>query len=105
MENPAQMSGLRRFVNRWMSRQLERRLGIACPDSQCGFRALRIAAWERVELRQDRYEIESEMMTAFARAGLRIKFVPVRCLKANRPSRIRPVADTVRWLRWWFASR
>ena len=95
------MPAIRRFVNRWMSRQLEKRLKISCPDTQCGFRLVSLDAWAVVKLNQDRYEVESEMLVAFARAGFQIESVPVRCLSAKRPSRIHPVADTIRWFRWW----
>src|SRR5437867_9429801 len=37
MANPDGMPWLRRRVNRWMSRRLERLAGCALPDSQCGF--------------------------------------------------------------------
>jgi glycosyltransferase involved in cell wall biosynthesis len=104
MSDPQGMSPLRRYVNRWMSRKMEQRLGITCPDSQCGFRLVRLDAWAGVRLRQNHYEVESEMLAAFARAGLRIDFVPIRCLPAQRPSRIHPLADSVRWLSWWLHS-
>ena len=96
-----EMPRVRRFVNRWMSARLGRRLEIECPDSQCGFRVIRLEAWEKLELRQNRFEVESEMLAAFARAGMKIAFVPVKCLPAKRASRIRPIVDSVRWFRWF----
>jgi glycosyltransferase involved in cell wall biosynthesis len=105
MENCAPMTGTRRWVNRWMSARLEKRLGFACPDSQCGFRFIRLEAWGRLTLRENRFEVESEMLASFARAGLKIAFVPVECLPARRPSRIRPMADSLRWARWWLATK
>ncbi|HUS37297.1 MAG TPA: glycosyltransferase family 2 protein [Verrucomicrobiae bacterium] len=95
------MPWVRCFVNRWMSGRLARRLGVECPDSQCGFRVIRLDAWEKLELRQNRFEVESEMLAAFARAGMKIAFVPVKCLPAKRASRIRPIVDSVRWFRWF----
>jgi len=105
MENCGGMGAVRRFVNRWMSSRMESRFGLECPDSQCGFRCVRLAAWTQVKLRQNRFEVESEMIASFAHAGLKIAFVPVACLPARRPSRIRPIADTVRWFRWWLAIK
>jgi glycosyltransferase involved in cell wall biosynthesis len=105
MEAAAEMTWVRRIVNRWMSKRLEKRLGIECLDSQCGFRAIRLEAWAGLTLRQNRFEVESEMLASFARAGLKIAFVPVRSLPARRRSRIRPVIDSARWLRWWFATK
>ncbi len=39
------MRPVRRFVNRWMSRQLSRRTGQELPDTQCGFRLVHLASW------------------------------------------------------------
>jgi glycosyltransferase involved in cell wall biosynthesis len=105
MQNPAAMGGVRRFVNRWMSQRIGKRIGIECPDSQCGFRLVRLDAWAKLRLRQNRFEFESEMLVAFVRAGLKVAFVPVSCRRARRRSRIRPLVDTVRWFRWWLTNR
>jgi glycosyltransferase involved in cell wall biosynthesis len=105
MEACEKMEATRRFVNRWMSSRMEWRFGLKCPDSQCGFRCVRLEAWAGLNLRQNRFEVESEMIASFARAGFKIAFVPVACLPARRPSRIRPIADTVRWFRWWLATK
>lgn len=105
MGNCEGMDATRRFVNRWMSSRMEWRFGLKCPDSQCGFRCVRLEAWAGLKLRQNRFEVESEMIASFARAGLKISFVPVACLPARRPSRIRPIADTVRWFGWWLATK
>jgi hypothetical protein len=44
------------------------------------------------------------MMLAFAVAGHRIDFVPIEAIYEGERSKIRPVKDTWRWLRW-MASR
>jgi glycosyltransferase involved in cell wall biosynthesis len=105
MGAPETMTQGRRFVNRWMSARLEKLTGVRCPDSQCGFRVVRLEAWAGLNFRQNRFEVESEMFTSFARAGLKIVFVPVKSLPAKRPSRIRPVIDSMRWFRWWFTTK
>jgi hypothetical protein len=99
------MPVIRRFVNQWMSRQLSRRAGTPLPDSQCGFRLLQLSLWAQLPLTADHFEVESEVLLAFIAAGARVSFVPVPVIPARRPSRIRPVADTWRWLRWWRHSR
>jgi glycosyltransferase involved in cell wall biosynthesis len=91
----------RRWTNRWMSARLSRVVGQRLPDSQCGFRLVRLEAWERLRLAAPRFEVESEMLLAFARAGFGIGFVAIQVVAASRPSRIRPVRDGFRWLRWW----
>jgi hypothetical protein len=92
---------LRRQVNRWMSRQISRRAGRLLPDSQCGFRLLNLEAWAGLHLDTNHFEVESEMLLAFVRAGHRVEFVPINVIGAGPRSRIHPVTDTWRWLRWW----
>lgn len=102
---PTPMPWLRRAVNRLMSRWLSRRAGREFPDSQCGFRLLDLALWERLSLGTDHFECESEMLLAWARAGAAIAFVPIPMRPSPRPSRVHPVVDTWRWGRWWWATR
>jgi glycosyltransferase involved in cell wall biosynthesis len=92
---------LRRVVNRWMSRHISERAGRFLPDSQCGFRLVNLKTWAALPLETDRFEIESEMLLAFAQAGYRVEFVPIRVIPKGRHSHIRPVRDTLRWFRWW----
>jgi hypothetical protein len=66
---------------------------------------IRLGALAGLTLRQNRFEVESEMLASFARAGLKIVFVPVKSLPARRKSRIHPVIDSLRWLRWWLATK
>jgi glycosyltransferase involved in cell wall biosynthesis len=99
----AEMTFPRRCANRWMSARLSTRLGRELPDSQCGFRLLRLDLWRSLELRRNRYEVESEMLAAFVQAGAKVEFVPIPCIAAARPSRINPAADTLRWFLWWLS--
>jgi glycosyltransferase involved in cell wall biosynthesis len=105
MGSCAKMDATRQFVNRWMSARMEQRFGVTCLDSQCGFRSVRLEAWAKMNLRENRFEVESEMIASFARASLKIVFVPVACLSARRKSRIHPFVDTLRWFRWWLATK
>jgi hypothetical protein len=101
MHNPQAIPWLRRRVNRWMSRRLSERAGQFLPDSQCGFRLVNLKAWAGLSLETDHFEIESEMLLAFIRAGYRVEFVPIQVVGRGRSSRIHPVADSLRWWRWW----
>ena len=100
MENAHQMPWLRRLVNRWMSRKLSALASCDLPDSQCGFRLVRLAALDQVSLQTTQFEIESEQLLAFAAAGLRIEFVPVQVIYRAERSKIHPLRDTLRWFRW-----
>lgn len=102
------MPAVRRFVNRWMSARLSRVAGRDFPDSQCGFRLVRLDALGRVPLAATRFEIESEQLLAFAAAGEPIAFVPIRVIYRQERSKIHPLRDTWRWFRWlcrWNAAR
>lgn len=98
------MPWLRRFVNRWMSRQLSQYAGRHLPDTQSGFRLIHLETWANLNLTlsAQRFEVESEMLVAFLSAGHTVEFAPIRAIPAARKSRIRPVADSLRWFKWWW---
>ena len=91
---------VRRQVNRWMSRRLSRAMGHRLPDTQCGFRLMRLSAWHSLPLAASHYEIESEILVSFVHAGFKVDFVPIRVIYAGEHSKIHPVWDTVRWFGW-----
>jgi glycosyltransferase involved in cell wall biosynthesis len=101
MEDMRRMPHLRRFANRFSSWLVSRLAGQNLPDSQCGYRLVNLRAWEAVCPKSNGYEIEAEMLLAFARAGRKIAFVPITTIYAEEQSKFHPVADTWRWLRWW----
>ncbi|HEX7863124.1 MAG TPA: glycosyltransferase family 2 protein [Verrucomicrobiae bacterium] len=105
MNTADHMPRLRRFVNRWMSQTIGSFCDTEIPDSQCGFRLVNLAAWDRVKCSADCFEIESEMIVRFLHGGYNIDFVPVETRYAAETSKIRPLRDTFRWFRWWFAIR
>jgi glycosyltransferase involved in cell wall biosynthesis len=92
---------LRRRVNRWMSRQLSQRAERHLPDTQSGFRLINLPAWAALPLTTRHFEVESEMLMGFLAAKHPVAFVPIQVISRNRNSHIRPVADTLRWWKWW----
>ena len=101
MANSDRMPWLRRQVNQWMSRRLSRVAGLALPDSQCGFRLMKLSAWSTLSLQADHFEIESEVLLAFIARGYVVRFVPVQRIYGSERSKINPFRDTWRWFRWW----
>ena len=101
MHNPQAIPWLRRQVNRWMSRRLSDAPGSLSrtPNAVFGWSISRPGPACRLET--DHFEIESEMLLAFIRAGYRVEFVPIQVVGRGRSSHIRPVADTLRWWKWW----
>ncbi|MDB6124415.1 MAG: hypothetical protein JWQ71_3408 [Pedosphaera sp.] len=105
MANAESMPWLRRQVNRWMSKRLSRASGICLPDSQCGFRLMRLAAWSMLSIETTHFEIESEILLAFIANGYAVQFVPVKAIYKDELSKIHPLRDTWRWFRWWWRVR
>ncbi len=101
LHEPERMPWTRRQVNRWMSRTLSKAAGQRLPDSQCGFRLIDLHALSTLHLKTQHFEIESEVLLAFARHGYRIECVPVRALYKGEQSKIHPLRDAWRWFRWW----
>ncbi len=100
MGNAGQMPWLRRQVNRWMSRRLSRLAGRPLPDTQCGFRLLKLEPWSRLPIITSHFEIESEMLLGFIHAGQPVEFIPICVIYKAEQSKIHPWRDTVRWFRW-----
>lgn len=105
MENPSGMPWLRRAVNRWMSRRISKIAGLPLPDSQCGFRLMNLETWSQLPVSATGFEIESDVLLAFAAYGASIQFIPIRVIYKTEQSKIHPVHDTIRWFRWWSRAR
>jgi glycosyltransferase involved in cell wall biosynthesis len=101
MHNAQAIPWLRRQVNSWMSRQLSRRAGKPLPDTQCGFRLIHLETWASLSLKTEHFEVESEMLMAFLAAAYSVAFVPIQTIGRRRNSRIDPLADSLRWWKWW----
>lgn len=101
MANAERMPWLRRRVNQWLSRRLSRAAGMDLPDSQCGFRLMRLSAWSTLSLKTEHFEVESEVLLGFAARKYTVKFVPVQVIYGKESSKIHPLRDTVRWFKWW----
>ena len=100
MVDPRGMPWIRRAVNRWMSWRISALAGCDLPDSQSGFRLIRLDALPDLPTAIQHFEIESEVLLALARARRRIEFVPIQVIYKTEQSKIHPLVDTVRWFKW-----
>lgn len=100
MDSVRNMPRRRQWTNRIMSRWISRLCGQPVPDSQCGLRVIRRQVLERITLTTERYEIESELLIKASRAGFRIASAPITTVYRHEKSRIRPIADTLRFFRF-----
>jgi dolichol-phosphate mannosyltransferase len=67
----------RRRINRLITEELNRRLGLNLTDAFCGFKAYRVSALVRIELTEPGYAMPLELWAHAARLGLRIVELPV----------------------------
>lgn len=100
MASPGDMPFSRRMVNRLMSWAISLMTRQSIPDSQCGYRAISRQALEKINLRTDRFETESEMLLEVSRLGYPIVSVPIRSVYDGGASNIHPFRDTLRFFRF-----
>jgi len=105
MMKAAEMPRLRRFVNQWMSRRLSRVAHQELPDSQCGFRLINLDVLARLPIGTSHFEIESEVLLGFVKAGYKVEFIPIQVIYKTEQSKIQPLRDAVRWFRWWQGAK
>ncbi len=99
MQDAKAMPPLRRLTNRGMSRAISYVCGQRIPDSQCGFRMLHRDVVPLLFCPSNAYEYETEMLFIAANAGHEISSVPVSTVYADETSKIRPIRDTLRFVR------
>ena len=99
MDRTGEMPWLRKQTNRFTSWVVSRLAGVAIPDSQNGYRLLRVRCLEGLRLRTARYDTESEVLVRLARRGCRIGSAPVSTVYGDERSSINPLVDTGRFFR------
>ncbi|MBK9129267.1 MAG: glycosyltransferase family 2 protein [Phycisphaerales bacterium] len=73
----------RRRINQTINLLLEQTLGLQLSDSFCGFKALRVSAVAGLELDEAGYAFPLQFWVQAARAGLRVRELPVRRIYAD----------------------
>ena len=101
MHAAQEMPLVRRIVNTWMSAQISRLVERRLPDTQCGFRLMHLESWAALKIDTTHFEIESDILLAFALAGHDIRFAPIEVIYKDEQSKIHPLRDTIRWFRWY----
>jgi glycosyltransferase involved in cell wall biosynthesis len=99
MDDAKGMPIARKLTNRMLSWHISFLCGQTIPDTQCGFRLIRRDLALHFFCESNAYEYETEMLFIAARKGYRIVSVPVSTVYADEESKIRPVRDTIRFLR------
>ncbi len=101
MHAVGEMPRIRIWTNRTTSRVVSRLAGQAIPDSQSGFRILRVRVLKDIvgSLVTSRYDTESEILIRAARRGYRVAATTIESIYTGAVSHINPVVDTLRFLR------
>jgi glycosyltransferase involved in cell wall biosynthesis len=100
------MPPVRKATNWFMSMVLSWMAGQRLTDTQSGYRLIRTDAWRRLGLSTSRFDAESEMLVRACRMGMVVREVPIRTIYGDEKSHMRPVRDTLRWIRLlWRMSR
>jgi dolichol-phosphate mannosyltransferase len=93
----------RRAFNRLSSLLVTLMAGHRVIDSQSGFRVLDPRLLLALPLRGRRYDLETEVCILAARAGRRIREVPINVIYTDKRSGVHPVFDTARF--FWACAR
>jgi glycosyltransferase involved in cell wall biosynthesis len=101
MARPKTMPLIRRWTNSTMSWLLSNYTRRILPDTQCGFRLVKLSAFSEDALETSRFEIDSEMLVLFSHNAQSIEPVPIQVIYGDERSNIDVFRDTVRWLKWY----
>jgi len=102
MVNRRNMPFIRVMTNKFMSWLLSCLTRQKISDSQCGFRLIKREVLEKLSLKTNKFEIESEMIIEAAQNGFKIGSIPIQTVYQKERSHINPVVDTIRFFRLIF---
>ncbi|MFH1900644.1 MAG: glycosyltransferase family 2 protein [Candidatus Omnitrophota bacterium] len=101
MGNHLGMSRIRVITNKFMSWFISKIVGQKIPDTQCGFRLIKKEVLERIRIKTNKFEVESEIIIKAAKAGFLIRSIPIRSIYSkHQRSKIHPLADTLRFIKF-----
>ncbi|MBD3296523.1 MAG: glycosyltransferase [Candidatus Omnitrophica bacterium] len=96
------MPPLRFWTNKFTSWVVSGICGQIVPDTQCGYRLIRVEVLRDVYLMTEKYDIESEMLIQAARKGVKITSARIQTIYGDEESQIHPVKDAIRFFKLIF---
>lgn len=102
MQNHQGMPITRLWINWAMSKIISAMCHQKIPDTQCGFRLISRDILKEIKVTSCDYEIETEVLIRASQKGFRIYSVPIQTIYAGEASKINPVVDTGRFLKFIF---
>lgn len=100
MDEPKNMPFHRWITNKIMSMIISSICKIYIPDSQNGFRLIKISALRDMVFFTSNYEIDSELLIQSSKRLYKIASVPIETIYSGQESQINPVIDTIRFFRF-----
>lgn len=100
MNNPTGMPWLRKATNMFMSWLISLVCHQRIADTQCGFRLISADVLRAIELKCNDFEIETEILIRASKKGFRIVSVPIQTIYRDEVSKINPLRDTLRFIRY-----
>jgi glycosyltransferase involved in cell wall biosynthesis len=100
MDMPQGMPRVRIITNKIMSFIISAICKQHIPDTQCGYRLFTRDAIANINIKSHKFEIDSELLVKLARKHFQIESIPIKSIYADESSKIRPVRDTVRFIRF-----
>lgn len=97
MHETENMPAVRYWTNRFMSWVISGMCKQHIPDTQCGYRMIRVATLKELDLRSEKYDIESEMLIQAAEADHKIVSVPIQTIYGEEVSGINRIRDTIKF--------
>ena len=94
------MPVIRWLTNKFMSWLISKAIGQYIPDTQCGFRLIKMGALKKIQLKTTKYETESEIIIKTSKAGYQIKSIPIKTVYRYERSQINPLIDTIRFIKF-----
>ncbi len=100
MDNPKDMPLIRIITNKLMSSVISAVCRQNIPDTQCGYRLFTRDAISGIDIKANKFEVDSELLVKLARNGFKIESVSIRSIYGKEKSKIRPIRDTFRFMRF-----
>ncbi len=105
LSNSKEMPFIRLVVNKVMSWVIFLRTGKFIPDTQCGFKGLKLDVVRDIRFSSRRFEIDSEIIIKSLKKGFKAGVVDIESIYRKETSAIRPFKDTLRFLRFIIAVK
>ncbi len=100
MSNPQGMPLIRLATNHFMSWLISLCCRQSVPDTQCGFRFIKTDVLRAIVIECVGFEIETEILIKASKKGFKIASVPIQSIYRDEISKIKPVKDTLRFIRF-----